>query len=142
MKIVKEYPPNFKLIALAFNLQPGVIFTYGDTIYNPTGAMIDLPLMKHEEVHMRQQEAYGVKKWWGRYLVDKDFRTAEEVEAFQEQYLWIKRAVNDRNRLAFYLNQLAGFLSSGQYGNILTLEQARQAISSTKKYKFSLSPKS
>lgn len=138
MKIVKDYPPNYKLIVLAFKLKPGVIFTYGDTIYNPSGAIIDIPLMKHEEVHMRQQAEYGPEKWWGRYLIDNDFRFAQEIEAYQEQFRWIKKVVKDKNRLVFYLEQLAGFLSSEQYGSIVTKSQAMEAIRSDRKYKFKI----
>ena len=63
MKIVNDNPPHgLRETIASFGMQPhsGVIYTYGDTIYNPSG--IDLPdhLIAHEETHSNQQSVYPV----------------------------------------------------------------------------------
>ena len=70
--ISNEYPPNYEEIKKAFNLVKGVVFTYGNTIYNPDNIKINKLLLEHEKVHIRQQGT-NPEEWWKRYLIDKDF---------------------------------------------------------------------
>ena len=57
MKIIVARPPNFAAIAAALPMadKPGVIFCFGDSIYNPAGGPISPWIMTHERVHSKQQ---------------------------------------------------------------------------------------
>lgn len=135
MKIEIAYPPNIDKIRKVFNLHKGIVFAYGDILYNPDDGIVDKPLMVHEETHMRQQ---GDKpsEWWNRYLIDKYFRASQEIEAYQNQYEEARRIRNDRNALFKYAHRLAMDLSGPIYGNVLTYREALNAITSPKKYIF------
>jgi hypothetical protein len=126
MKIVYGYPPNYGDIASAFNIESneGVIFTYGDELYIPGGKKIvlDKPLLKHEEVHARQQNAMGIEDWWGRFLHEPDFRLSQELEAYREQYKHMAGLAPEKR--AGYLNHIATDLSGDIYGNMITYDQA------------------
>lgn len=45
----------------------------------------DKPLLAHERCHQAQMVRLGTLRWWWRYLTDKSFRQASEVEAYQVQ---------------------------------------------------------
>ncbi len=129
MKIKHEYPPNIDKIYEVFPFVRGhrcVVFTYGDTLYNPNKGIIDEALMKHEETHTAQQ-GDNPDKWWDRYFVDKEFRTDQELEAYRNQY---KYAVDNysRNMRRSLLKQISKDLSSALYGSIITEEEAKVAI--------------
>lgn len=51
MKIVIEFPPNINELKANLEVPPGALFTYGDTLYNPTNVYVDTYLMTHEETH-------------------------------------------------------------------------------------------
>ncbi len=137
MKIVKEYPPNIKYIEKAFKLHYGIIFAYGDTLYNPDDGKINKPLLEHEKVHSKQQ-GDNPDKWWGRYLVDIDFRASQEIEAYQRQYRVGKNEIKDREKLNLFAMGLARDLSSEMYGNIMNFNEALQVIKSNKNFKFKI----
>lgn len=128
MKIKHKYPPNIEKIRAVFPLHRGIIFTYGDTLYNPDRGTIDEALIKHEETHTRQQ-GDDPDKWWERYFVDVEFRAEQELEAYQNQY---KYAVDNYSRpqRRLLLKQISKDLSSAMYGNIMTKEKARDLIKS------------
>lgn len=89
MKVVKQYPPNFKQIVEVFPKarSKGVIFAYGDLIYAPTSNRgIDPHLLAHESIHGRRQLEIGIEKWWYLYLNDRDFRHYEELLAHRAEY--------------------------------------------------------
>lgn len=135
MKIKKEYPPNYEEIKKAFKLHEGIIFTYGDTIYNPDDRYIDKPLEKHEEVHYKQQ-GDNPKEWWQRYLVDVYFRLSQEVRAYQIQYRTAKSINKDREKLNKYAHLLALDLSGVMYGKIISYQDAIIAIKSKQTFIF------
>lgn len=130
MKSVVAFPPNYDAICAAI---PGVIernnvvFTYGDTIYNPYNGAIEDHLDVHESVHMQQQFAIGVETWWDKYLSDTKFRLEQEVEAYSEQYRFVSK-VYGLEPARGLLRDIATDLSSAMYGNILDRKQARKAI--------------
>lgn len=130
MKIVYAKPPNYERVANAFNLEdhPGVIFTYGNKIYVPAGdkLKIDKPLMRHEETHARQQRDIGIEEWWDKFITEPEFRLSQELEAYREQYRNMADLSVDQ-RMG-YLNHICGDLSGEMYGNIMTHEEARVAI--------------
>jgi len=133
MKIVKAYPPNIETIRAKFTLRPTVIFTYGDTIYNPIGGKITEDLMVHEQTHEKQQ-GDDPAGWWDKYLVDADFRLSQEVEAYRNQYQCyletkcIKNGKLRRVRLSKFLKKISTDLASPIYGNIVTVKEARELI--------------
>ncbi len=121
-------PPNIDEIAKVFDLNgKSPVFTYGDILFNPSGGHIDAPLMTHEEVHAVQQ-AGGPKEWWDKYLVDPQFRLAQEVIAYHQQYNHFCRNKKDILRREEFLARVARDLSSDLYGNICTFDKARGYI--------------
>lgn len=88
--ILIERPPNFELILKAFPdaSGPGVIFAYGEHIYNPSGNPIPGPLVAHEKVHQeRQRGVYGnPDEWWFKYINEPQFRYHEEMFAHVAEY--------------------------------------------------------
>ena len=136
MKIVNSLQPNFNAI-LANGMNPDpmrTVFTYNDTIYNPSGNPIPMHLQKHEEVHMRQQNG-DPDNWWGRYFVDSYFRIDQEAEAYAAQYDNICIFERDRNKRVRILHELAGFLSGKGYGGIIGKIDAMKIIISKAKTK-------
>lgn len=129
MKVVMGYPPNYDAIQKAFGLHrnDGIVFTYGDTIYNPDGSDLPDHLMEHEQTHERQQAAMTPAKWWEQYLADPAFRLSQEVEAYQVQYGCLCRNYNRKYR-KHVLPQIAKHLASYMYGHVVTKEQATALI--------------
>lgn len=117
-KVREEKPPIFDACAAAFQINPRVVFTYGDTLYNPFKLHLPEDLVEHEKVHMAQQghSDDGAALWWGRYLRDEKFRLAQETAAYGRQYAVLRRMTSDREQLAKWLNALAGSLSGPLYG--------------------------
>ena len=130
MKIIEYYPPNYEAICEAIPSvrdKKDVVFTYGDTIYNPYGGEIQDHLDLHESTHERQQGAIGVEEWWNKYLSDKKFRLEQEIEAYHIQYQFVFKEYG-RAVATNFLREIANDLSGGMYGNVLDRKQARKAI--------------
>lgn len=131
MKIVEDFPPNFKQICKAIpsvKKQKDAVFTYGDTIYNPYHGIVQDHLDIHESVHEKQQTEMGVEKWWAEYLKNPEFRLKEEVHAYRLQYKFVYKMYGWQNA-TMLLKEIAKDLSGDLYGNILTYEKARNEIS-------------
>jgi hypothetical protein len=131
-QVVIGLPPNFQKILAVFPAAsgPNVIFAYGDTIYNPSGGNLPMAIAAHELVHLDQQKvAGGAEAWWDKYLVDKEFRFGEELQAHQVEYYWACSGANvDRNLRRRYLDLIAKRLSGPLYGHMTTLEKAKRLI--------------
>lgn len=127
MNIVQAYPPNIAKIKLVLPLHPGIVFAYGDTLYNPDNGPVDIALMAHEKTHQVQQGA-DPEAWWDRYIVDMNFRASQEIEAYQNQYKKAKTLIADKNKLARLLDVLASDLASPMYGSCMTKSEAKKAI--------------
>lgn len=128
MEIVKEYPPNIEKIKKIANLEgKQIVFTYGKTIYNPTGAVIPRNLELHEEVHAKQQ-GRDIEQWWDKYLSDEKFRLEQEVEAYKVQYKYVTEHGADRDTKREFLRHICQDLSGPVYGHIVSFEQAKQLI--------------
>lgn len=125
MKVVTDYPPNYELLKATFKLQPNVVFTYGDTLYNPGGGVLEEHLMVHEETHAKQQS--NADSWWKRYIEDKEFRLSQELEAYRAQYQYLLEH-NDRAYRRRVLRQISKDLSGGIYGNLLSQAEAKALI--------------
>jgi hypothetical protein len=81
METVFDFPPIYDEIKAVFPMASrGVIFAWGDKIYNPGRVHIPLQLIAHERVHGRRQGS-DVQGWWIRYLNEKEFRLNEEILA-------------------------------------------------------------
>jgi len=130
LKEVKKWPPNIQQIQSVFDIKGvDVCFSYGDTIYNPSGNYIDTPLLAHEATHSAQQERLGSPEvWWHKYLTDKPFRKEQELEAYREQYKVFCMFENDRNYRARFAFKIASDFSSKIYGSIISFSDAYKAI--------------
>ena len=127
MKIEINYPPNIEKIKERFDLgNRSVVFTYGDTLYNPSGVTIPDHLIVHEQTHTKQQ--VDPVAWWDRYLKDDAFRLSQELEAYRNQYQFVKGTVNNKNIAFSFLLSVAKDLSSELYGNIISMNEAVKKI--------------
>lgn len=127
-KVVKKLPPNYADICKhipAVKKQPGIVFTYGDTIYNLQGHPLRPDFLVHEEVHVQRQDKPA--EWWERYLTDVEFRLQEELAAYQEQYKFMEVNYSraDRRRI---LKAIARDLSGPMYGSMISKDQAVKMI--------------
>lgn len=129
MIIKKEFPPNIQEIRKHFDIPNNTVFTYGNTLYNPSDVVISKELEKHEETHTKQQ-GNDPKGWWDRYFNDKAFRLNQEIEAYKIQYKIARKNIKNREELFNYLHNLVLDLSSKMYGNIITYQEAMQEIKS------------
>lgn len=129
MNIVSTHPPNYADILAVFPdaAKHGVIFTYGNTIYNPSGSDISPALHAHEGIHCGRQGS-AIDEWWARYLVDVEFRLNEELLGHRAEYRAFLATTRNRETHNHYLQQVAQRLSSPLYGNLLSMQQARKAI--------------
>lgn len=131
--IIEARPPLFEEIAAAFPIvrtHKGIIYAWGDRIYNPDGITIPGELLVHERVHMDRQGS-AVEMWWRFYLADPEFRLREEIpahvaehRAFCRDYAtggWAKAR-------RMHLHYAAQRLSSPIYGSMITYDRARTAI--------------
>lgn len=132
MKIIVAYPPMFEEIAAVFPQarKPGVVFSWGDWLYNPTGDELLPQIKAHESVHgQRQGETDdGIREWWKEYLYDPAFRLEEELLAHRAELRAVKSWEKDRNDVARALDAIARRMSSSLYGNLLTYQQARRFL--------------
>jgi hypothetical protein len=130
MKVIKSFPPNYDEICKVFPIAgiKTIVFTYGDTLYRPgrSGA-VPGHLDAHERTHTRQQ-GNDPAGWWKRYLVDKEFRLSQEVEAYRNQYRFFKSKNHNIKEQINFLDMIAYDLSSEMYGNLVTKEEAKKII--------------
>lgn len=128
MKVVYDYPPNYKEICSHFDIKDKstIVFTYGDTVYVPSKVPLSPDLVVHENTHIEQQAIIGADKWWELYFKDQDFRLKMELEAYQKQY----KSISNRDTRRKVLKHISKDLSGKMYGNILTKDQAKEMITS------------
>ena len=130
MKILIENPPNIDDIDKVLHVKdkPGVLFTYGDSIYNPFN--VDLPpwIISHEEVHCERQMVHGPEYWWDKYLKDIGFRYEEELLAHQREYQVYCAMARSRNERRLGLKVMAKRLSSDLYGSVISFKDAKEEI--------------
>lgn len=131
MKVEYKNPPNYDAICKKFDIKnnKGVVFTYGDTVYVPSGKPLTPDLEEHEGLHIEQQTAYegGAEAWWDRYLEDTEFRLDQEIAAYGIQYKFISENENRAGRrraLKFFTDSLSGPI----YGRSITEERAKELI--------------
>ena len=127
MKIVKGNPPNIDVIRLAgMVVDDNSVFCYNDIIFVPSGKELSPDIEYHERIHSEQQDGKA-EQWWNRYLLDLEFRKEQEVEAFAEQYKFVKKnlpvKVSDE-----LLEEISQILASNLYGLKITKYQANTLI--------------
>jgi hypothetical protein len=137
MRIEVAKPPNFERILEVFPLaaQAGVIFAFGDVIYNPSGVGIPRALRAHEEAHgLRQREA-GVTEWWDAYLKDPAFRYIEECAAHAAELYELNARLpsHDRNERARNLMRTAIRLTAPLYGYSKGQQTIKDALKDLKR---------
>jgi hypothetical protein len=118
--IIVERPPNFDQILAAFPDadKPGVIFAFGEHIYNPSGKIIPAPLVAHEHVHLDNQKMYvNPELWWTMYIEDPEFRYKEELYAHVAEFK-AQLAGLDRNRKSKLLMATAARLVAPLYNYV------------------------
>lgn len=147
MEVSIQYPPNYDIIITAIpavDEDKNAIFCYGDTIYNPHNRELTQDLHIHESVHARQQKEIGIDEWWRLYLTDKQFRLEQEIQAYGEQFAYVKEVIEEADRQAkkegkklsagknnliqIGLERMAEALSSPTYGSILSRAEAGSKI--------------
>lgn len=94
-----ERPPNFDAILEAFPDagKPGVLFAYGENIFNPSNVKIPNWLIAHEYKHCARQFLTSAEVWWEGYLTDQAFRYHEELLAHVAELREAMGASKDRN---------------------------------------------
>ena len=134
MKIQNTHPPKhiWEKAHSMFTLDDKrVVYTYGDTLYNPGGVDIDPALEAHESLHTIQQAAFsGPEKWWTRYFADPKFRYEQELQAYRHQYATFCTLKHDRNAQARFVWEIAKHLASEMYGAGVSHSEAMKAIRS------------
>jgi hypothetical protein len=125
MKVLKGYPPNFAALAKVFPIKgkPGILYAWGDKLWNPSGVAVTPWIMAHEMVHGDRQLGMGLEQWWQRYIDSAVFRYDEEILAHQAE--WNAYTGPDAAR---YLDLISARLASPLYGHLLTYYEAREAI--------------
>jgi len=137
MKIITAYPPNFSVLAKRFPIKgkQGILYAWGDRIYNPSGITIPPWLKAHEGVHGERQGGMcdmGLcwttpAVWWDLYIHDAEFRLREEVLAHRVEWEAYPREVSIENHQK-YLDQMAERLSGPIYGDLISKREAIEMI--------------
>lgn len=140
MKIVHDYPPNYAAIRAVFPAArtPGVIFTFGSSIYNPSGRPLSNALIAHEEVHAHRQRMHlgdtrlftpeAANAWWDRYLKDPEFRWVEESMAHIAEYRAVLEGENNRANRRAMLTVIAKRLSGPLYGRMVSYDECKRML--------------
>lgn len=118
-----KYPPNYELIKKKFNPSDEFVFTYGDTVYVPSGVKIPEHLKAHEQVHIEQQKE-NPDEWWDKFIKDRDFRLAQEIKAYRAEYQFFCLKEDNKRKRYNQLFRMALYLSGDAYGRMLTMPQA------------------
>lgn len=127
MQVSDEYPPNYDEIAKKFSPKKGVIFTYGDTIYNPDKVNITRALHAHESVHATRQ---GITPaiWWHAYVNDAKFRYEEELMAHRMEFFVATHGLKDANLRNKHLTHIAMRFASPLYKLGIPMSLARAEV--------------
>jgi len=127
-RIIRAKPPIYDEIAEVFPVRTthGVIFAWGDTIFNPDGVRIEPFLLAHEAIHCRRQGA-DVLGWWRSYLFDPEFRLREETAAHKAEFWHRCRGIGSMQRDRI-LWETAKRLSAPLYRHGISPEDARRLL--------------
>lgn len=131
--IIIARPPNFERILKAFPDAGnyGVLFAYGDSVFNPSGITIPHALLAHEGIHLiRQRDGETADSWWEKYIADAEFRYTEELFAHVAEYRVLDAFLMDRNQRARLLQSTAMRLIAPlyQYPDYFTMIKAMRDL--------------
>ncbi len=126
MRIVKENSPNIEELKLFFPIDGNQYFPFGDKLYNPSGEEIPPDILHHEGIHSKQQGDNSMW-WWHEYIINRDFRLKQEVEAYAKQYLFVKKLYKNKG-VKEALEEFAENLSSPLYRLGITRSHAETLI--------------
>lgn len=127
MIVVYGPPPIFGRVRAAMG--PDVErawFTWGDTIYAPSGEAPPPEIVAHEGVHRRQQAASGPATWWDRWLADPAWRLRQEIAGYGAQYAYLRDYQPRRARGA--LDEIERIVAGPLYGYSTDWRTARTLI--------------
>ncbi len=129
-EIIFEFPPVYPRLVDKFHIggNRGVIFSWGDKIFNPYRVEIPDHLIYHEAVHGTRQTSLGIEKWWEKYIKDEDFRLIEEALAHAAEYKALVGPNSSRPVRRRTLVQVAKRLSGPLYGHMTTPKEAKKLI--------------
>lgn len=130
MQIVQSYPPMINEIDAKFHVKRkyGIIYSWADTIFNPSGGAIRPELIAHEEAHGERQRKSGVEEWWCRYIDSPIFRLDEEIIAHVAEYQYLVEHAPSRQVRRAALKHVARRLAAPLYGNVTTVSQAQKIL--------------
>ena len=131
MRVLRTYPPHFNQLSKVFPIKgkPGIIYAYGNTLYNPSGVALSPWIIAHEETHGQRQGDMGVGAWWDRYMFEALFRTQEEVLAHRVEWLTAKVMLPPKGAER-YLKTMVDRLSGPLYGLGMSKNNAEYLIRS------------
>lgn len=128
MRIEIARPPNWDAITKVFDVVgKGILFCWGDTIFNPDKVDVRTALVAHEEMHCRQQGA-DIEGWWARYIAEPAFRLSQEIPAHQREYKFVCWDGANRKARRGYLDGVARRLASPLYGGLVDFANAKALI--------------
>jgi len=129
IKISKKKPLIFWILKWKYSVKWGtLVIAWGNTIYSGENFSDDLYV--HEITHLTRQRYSKLRGliWWWKYLKNPQFRMNEELEAYRNQWKFIKKTVQDRNKRSVLLEHIVASFSGKMYGNIITPYHARRMI--------------
>jgi hypothetical protein len=130
-KIIKAFPPNFTTLTKHFPIKgrPGIVYAYGDRIYNPSGGDLAPQVIAHETVHCNRQIARldGVEGWWEFYIESTCFRLLEELAAHRVEWANYS-ATHSIKDAARYLDMMVARISGPLYKHMIEPDDARRLI--------------
>lgn len=139
MRIIRAFPPLYTEIAAHFPIKgrTGILFAWGDRIYNPSGVKLQPWIIEHEKVHGLRQLSDtslptpedSVRKWWTQYIQSPQFRIQEEVPAHQAEWeAFSSQGAMRHEDQAHYLEAMIDRLSGPLYGSLVSKQEAENYI--------------
>lgn len=126
---VFEQPPMIDQILGRFGsrILNGVVFAWGNKIYNPSRMTLHPHLIAHESIHGARQGT-DIEGWWKRYLTDPKFLLNEEILAHRAELEQLVATASNRHARRQALIQTAKKLSSPLYGRALSFSSAKKKL--------------
>ncbi|KKL98015.1 hypothetical protein LCGC14_1828690, partial [marine sediment metagenome] len=126
--VLIERPPNFDELVRIFPIVgKGVIFAWGNVIYNPQNVNISPQLFAHEAVHQRRQRG-GIEDWWRQYVDDMEFRLKEEILGHRAELANVVEMGMNRQQRRRVGRQIAKKLAGSLYGRLISPAVALREI--------------
>lgn len=127
-RVLIERPPNFDELARIFPIVgQGVIFSWGDVIYNPQNTKITPWLFAHEAVHQYRQQG-GVEAWWRKYVDDLEFRLLEEILGHRAELAKVVEMGMNRQQRRQVSRRIAKRLAGPLYGRLISPAKALKEL--------------